>query len=250
MMPSDPTKHAEYRNKIRERMIGYCPSKETRKKIGDANRGHRHTEDTKKRIAEALKRRPPSSMETRQKISDALTGKRRQSLSEEHRRKLSIAGKGKHPSELCIKRAIECNTGKHFSEEHRKKLSKNHWDTSSENNPAWKGGISFEPYCPKFTREFRERVRKFFKYTCQCCGHVWQPGERKLAVHHVNYDKMVCCNDVKPLFVPVCIQKGCHAKTNHNREYWEDIFTNKIMLEHDGECFVRELQQEKQEVLR
>lgn len=110
-------------------------------------------------------------------------------------------------------------------------------DLKGQKNPQWRGGISFGKYCPKFNFEFKERVRAFFGYTCQVCGHVWIEGETRLAVHHVNYEKMVCCSNIKPLFVPVCAH-GCHSKTNFNRDYWEEIFTNKIMLEHNGECYV------------
>ncbi len=114
---------------------------------------------------------------------------------------------------------------------------KRNGDLKGQKNPQWHGGISFGKYCPKFNFEFKERVRAFFDYTCQMCGHVWHDGETRLAVHHVNYEKMVCCSDVKPLFVPVCAH-GCHSKTNFNREYWEEVFTNKIMMEHDGCCYL------------
>lgn len=106
-------------------------------------------------------------------------------------------------------------------------------------NPAWKGGISYEPYCPKFNDEFRERVRAFFGYTCQFpgCGHVWQEGERLLNVHHVNYRKDACCSeDVAPLFVPLC--QSCHMKTNFNRENYEKVFTELIMTKYNGQCYL------------
>ena len=99
-------------------------------------------------------------------------------------------------------------------------------EITGENHFNWKGGISFEPYCPKFTNEFKERVRAFFSHTCQLCGHVWQPGERRLAVHHVN-----------PLFVPVC-SRGCHAKTNNHRQEYEKVFTDLIITKFGGRCYL------------
>lgn len=140
-----------------------------------------------------------------------------------------------------VKCRLDYQKGKNnpfFGKSHTDETKQN-WigNRSGEKSGVWKGGISFAPYCGKFNEDLKERVRAFFGYTCQVCGHVWGNGEHKLAVHHVNYDKMVCCNEVIPLFVPVC-HLGCHAKTNHNREYWEEIFTNKIMLEHDGECYL------------
>lgn len=108
---------------------------------------------------------------------------------------------------------------------------------AGEKNPAWKGGISFEPYCPKFTKEFRERVRAFFGFTCQKCGHVWKEGEPKLSVHHVNYRKDACCDpNVIPLFVPVC-SGSCHSQTNRNREKWEKFFTDIINEKFGGKCY-------------
>lgn len=102
-----------------------------------------------------------------------------------------------------------------------------------EMNPSWKGGISFEPYCPKFNREFKERVRAYFGYQCIECGTP-QNG-KKLGVHHVNFDKMSCCNDVVPLFVPLC--NSCHAKSNFNRPYWEQHFTELIDGYYGGKCY-------------
>ena len=114
-----------------------------------------------------------------------------------------------------------------------------------ENNPLWKGGISFEPYCPKFNNKFRERVRSWFNYQCSNC---LQPQtDKKLCVHHVYYNKQACCeqnengeyiynidgDQVKVIgnpnkFVALCTT--CHHKTNYNRVYWaryfEDIINN------------------------
>ena len=109
---------------------------------------------------------------------------------------------------------------------------------TGENSMFWKGGVSFEPYCPKFNNEFKERVKVFFGHTCQLCGHIWQPGEVKLSVHHVNYNKKACCEQqVIPLFVPVCSGK-CHAKTNHRRAFYETYFTELIMTKYDRKCYL------------
>ena len=110
------------------------------------------------------------------------------------------------------------------------------------NKNGWKGGISFEPYCPKFNERFKERVRAFFGYKCQFpgCNHIWVPGEIRMAVHHANYEKMACCDStIKPIFVPVR-SRGCHSKTNNNREYWEDYFTNLINEEYGGKSYYTE----------
>lgn len=113
---------------------------------------------------------------------------------------------------------------------------KMHGIHAKENNPAWKGGISFEPYCPKFTREFKERVRKFFKYICVGCGVHQSTLSRSLDVHHVNFNKMVCCDGVKPLFVALC--RSCHSKTRHRPEHFEKYYTNIIMTRYGGKCYL------------
>lgn len=103
-----------------------------------------------------------------------------------------------------------------------------------EKSHFWKGGISFEPYCSKFTKEFKERVRAFFDYACVECGTP-QNG-KKLPVHHINYDKMMCCNDIKPTFV--CLCNSCNIKANFNRPYWEQHFTEMIDGYYQGKCFL------------
>ena len=111
----------------------------------------------------------------------------------------------------------------------------------------WQGGISFEPYCEKFDNNLKERVRDFFDRRCYVCGKSEQDqieemikeGKRPvkvLDVHHVNYNKMVCCNDVKPLFVPLC--RSCHAKTRKNREYWEEFFSISLKCLTKDQCFL------------
>lgn len=98
-------------------------------------------------------------------------------------------------------------------------------------NSNWRGGKSFEPYCPLFNKEFKERVRDFWNRKCGLCGKD-EKDKHKLCVHHVNYDKKVCCNTTPPLFIPLCT--GCHNKTHHKRNYWEEYFTNYIMIYYDG----------------
>jgi hypothetical protein len=44
---------------------------------------------------------------------------------------------------------------------------------------------------------------------------------------------------IKPLFVPVC-PNVCHSKTNHNRGYWEERFTNLIEQKYNGKCYFTE----------
>jgi hypothetical protein len=106
---------------------------------------------------------------------------------------------------------------------------------SRERNANWNGGISFEPYCEKFNFEFKERVREFFGRICVECQMTEEENGQRLTVHHANYDKMVCCNDVEPLFVALCI--GCNSRANNDREYWTKHYTDIINNKYDGKCY-------------
>ena len=184
-----------------------------------------------RRISAVVKKRWDE--ETRRKMSEARKGEENcnygKSLSEETRRKISDSQKGKHIPEETRRKLSEARKGKTLSEETRRKLSE--W--RGERSPRWKGGISFEPYCPKFNREFKERVRSFFGYRCAECGEP-QNGY-KLHVHHVNFNKMSCCDNTPPLFVPLC--RSCHARTQKDRDYWEEHFTRMINEYHGGACY-------------
>lgn len=106
------------------------------------------------------------------------------------------------------------------------------------------GTFTRRDYCEKWTPEFRERVRAFFNYQCVECGkdqseNISKAGKwRKLHVHHVNYNKKVCCEneDVEErLFVTLC--NVCHPKTNANKEYWIQHFTEIINTKYYGRCY-------------
>lgn len=106
---------------------------------------------------------------------------------------------------------------------------------SGEKSPHWKGGTSFGAYCEKFNNEFKKRVREFWGLKCGICGKSEDENARKLSTHHVNYDKLACCNKSSPLFIALC--DSCHSKTNHNYNYWEEMLTNYIMIWFDGESY-------------
>ena len=109
---------------------------------------------------------------------------------------------------------------------------------SGPRSPNWKGGKKFEPYCWRFNEEFKERVREFFGRVCFACGEKEDPNKR-LSVHHVEYDKMACCDDNSdPLFVPLC--ETCHNITSRmkNREFLERLFYNQLIERTGGKCYI------------
>jgi len=95
-----------------------------------------------------------------------------------------------------------------------------------ENHCCWQGGKSFEPYPPDWIEDLREVIRKRDKYTCQICEIHQDELEgrfKKLAVHHIDYNK----NNLSPEnLISLC--KGCHSKTNFNRDYWTRYFYEQL----------------------
>lgn len=214
-LPSDPTKIQEYKDKQRKSHLGKrCPehlkklfsemysgrtlSEEHKKKISESHMGIKHTEESKRKISE-VKKGTVISEETRIKISEKSKGRKH---TEEAKRKIGKCSKGR---------------------------------IAGDKHPFWKGGISFEPYCPKFNEDFKERVRDFFGRACVMCNEI--ETKPKMSVHHVTYNKNSCCDNSKPLFVTLC--KVCHAKVNHNREYWNEYFTQIINEQYNGECYLK-----------
>lgn len=137
-------------------MGGHKQTEETKRKIRLSekgripwNKGQHLSEETKRKISIALKgkKKPLFTEEHKRNISLGSIGKK---LSEEHKRKIGLNGfhygalgkhiwkdrkhpmKGKHTSEKQKKAVSLANKNKIFSEEHKRKISKN-------NARYWKG---------------------------------------------------------------------------------------------------------------
>ncbi len=100
---------------------------------------------------------------------------------------------------------------------------------SGADHPAWKGGISYLPYCHKFNKSLKEQVREAFGRKCYLCGA--NENGKGLDVHHCDFNKQQGCKSDKGWkLVPLC--KSCHAKTTFNRHwafnklanYWADKY--------------------------
>jgi hypothetical protein len=241
------------RRKISESEKGKKVSEDTRKKISDAGKGKKQSPETIVKRVEKLrgKKHPPRSQEAlvnysesskktwenpehRKHMSEVHTGKK-QSPETIAKRVSKVKGQRRTPQLNCV---ICGNEIKEYREDrktcsHRCRgiyISK---FLLGDKSPGWMGGISFEPYCVKFNDEFKKRVRAYFNYTCVEC-HTPQNKE-KLHVHHVNFNKMSCCDTTIPLFVPLC--RSCHTKTNRKRDYWEKHFTEMIEKFYQGKCY-------------
>lgn len=112
--------------------FGGAISEETRRRISEAGKGRIHSAETRQRLSETKRGRVPNwSLEGRARITAAA----RNPHSEEHKRKISEAGKGRKASEysLSVRRAFrhteehkehmrELMTGREFSDETRRKM--------------------------------------------------------------------------------------------------------------------------------
>jgi len=120
-------------------------------------------------------------------------------------------------SEEYVKWASESRKGKwsYNNEQYIKKVEN---QPRGENCHLWKGGISFEPYSLDFNKQLKNKIKERDKYTC-ICGKETQ----KLAIHHIDYDKM---NSDEKNLISLCY--NCHSKTNSNREHWKIFFIGII----------------------
>lgn len=165
-------------------------SEETLEKNAEAHRGLTPWNKGKTGVQIYL----PLSEETKQKISEARLG---MTLSEEHRLNISKSKRGEnHP-----------NYGKSRSEETKRKISEGKF---GEMNPAWKGGISFEPYCPQFNNPLREQYRNAYGRVCVNCGKLEILNGCRLSVHHCDGNKSQGCAGHDWFLVPLC--RSCNSR--------------------------------------
>ncbi len=203
--------NAEHLQRLSERPV----TKETRKKMSDAQKGKRLSAEHIRRVSNAMKGRRLSPEHIR-KLSET---KRNSKNCMEHMRRLSEANKGKHPTKETRRRLSKAIRNSKHCVEQRKRL---HENQKGEGNPRWLGGISFLPYCHKFNKQLKERIRDRDNRTCQLCGE--RENGRKLDVHHVHYDK----EDCDPDLIALCSR--CNAKANTNRDYYEGLFTKRLEI--------------------
>lgn len=178
---------------------------------GHNRRGIPHTDDTKQKTSNSLQGEKcymfgrKHSRRVKSKMSESHKGR---THTDETKRHMSYVMNGK-------------NSGKTHTGDTKKKISE---ALSGEKSYLWRGGISFDPYCSKFNNQVKEAVREQYGRACFLCGVL--ENSRKLDVHHVDYNKEQGCEDHNWKLVPLC--RSCHAKTNHNREYYENLILEKL----------------------
>jgi hypothetical protein len=258
--PKDPDKAEEWRRKL---------SDKAKLRLGGRNSffGKKHSDDSLLKMSEAHRNRTEG---WRRKQSDVQKGRK---ASEETRSKMSVSRKGRKRPEKMQELLRTVRKGAKHTDESRSKMSaslrnsealkvaresgeyirKQRMAHSGERSHLWKGGVSFEPYCPKFNNDLKERVRAFFGYMCRQCNIPQK--DKKLSVHHVYYNKQACCvwdEDLQGYyaiidgeryyvkgdpykFIPLCDK--CHKKTYSKRFYWAKKFESLINDEHGGKSY-------------
>lgn len=139
---------------------------------------------------------------------------------------------GPQPKELIDKRVLGRMGYKHKESTKRKIKETNiiTWSkpeikakVSGENNPCWNGGNY--NYSVDWIETLREAIRQRDNYYCQLCGKSQEENNRKLDVHHIDYNKF----NSDPLnLISLCL--FCHRKTNYHRSKWQQIFQRKMQL--------------------
>jgi len=214
-------------------MAGKHHSPETRAKLCLARGVRILSKETCERISRSLTGRP-RPLDVRERISATQKGKPRPWTTGDNnpmkrpevRAKLSAAKMG-HQVSPETRRKLSAYRGEKASR----------WGVRGEESPTWKGGVSFDPYCPRFNEEFKERVRAFFGYRCVICGKTQLENGKKLGAHHIDYLKEACCDEEIPrLFAALC--HSCHSKTNFNRERWRVELRQHIETKYCGKCYL------------
>lgn len=243
--PETIARMSELKRGANHPMYGKHRSEETRQKQSDAmkHRGIPPEHQAKMRAAKKRNARihfpePPKTyhddqgklhytQEARARISASrkgkLTGIQNPMFGRHHSpellAKMSEERKGKPmPDEVRAKiRKTKAERPQQIGDETRQKIAET---KRGKLNPNWRGGTSFEPYCPKFNKSFKDVVRERFRYRCQCCGA--PESGRHHSVHHIDYNKNSICNGKEWGFVLLC--QSCHGAANQKRWHWFNAF--------------------------
>ena len=169
------------------------------------------------------------TLEHRAKCAALRVGTRR---SAETRRKMSESMKryyAEHPEFRLATRNVKGFAGPH-TEETRQKMSATRTGVlrpghsarmSGPGNPAWIGGLSYEPYTAEFSPALKRAIRERDGFTCQLC---FAPENgRKHAIHHIDYDKKNCRGNN---LITLC--GACNGRVNRSRDFWTKHFQGRV----------------------
>ena len=199
-------------------------SEETKAKLSESHKGKRfkHSEETKEKLRGENNSwyGKHHTQDAKDKMSKTRKGGK---LSAEHKINIGKSIKGKkfkamsEIGKINISKALK---GRKLSDKHKQNISE---ATKGEANNLWRGGISFEPYGLEFNNDLKEVIRNRDRRKCKICEKTELDNKQKLTIHHIDYDKKNCNPNN---LISLC--RKCHLKTNHNREYWIEYFSNNF----------------------
>lgn len=131
-------------------------------------------------------------------------------MSEETKRKISEANKGKQRTPEMVERMRVVSTGKTHSPETCKKISENHADLRGDKSHFWKGGKTKDTQILRCSAQYvawRKAVFDRDGYTCKVCS----AHGCALQAHHIIHvsDDITKSTDIDN---GITLCKPCHAK--------------------------------------
>lgn len=177
-------------------------------KPGKGFTGMHHSDETKRKVSQLAKQRfadPEYNRRFCEIIKKSydngrINPRKNKHHSEESKMKMRIAAL-KHSKELSLARTGSGNPM---------------YGRKGPDSPRWRGGKSFEPYCPLFNNARKESVRNHFNRCCASCGKGEIQNGEKLSIHHIDGDKMQGCNGKKWILLALC--RSCHSSIHNNIE--------------------------------
>ncbi len=130
--------------------------------------------------------------------------------SEETKKKISEANKGKSSPNSGFRKGHIIWKGKHHTQSTKIKMSFAQGGT----------GIPYEnaEYGADFDNALKEQIRFRDNYTCQICGCSQLENGRQLDCHHIDYNRK---NNKWSNLIALCMK--CHTKIRFNRDYWKKL---------------------------
>ena len=137
----------------------------------------------------------------------------------------NIANKSRKYNADWRRKIGKANSRRVWTLESREKDSLTHSriNPKGKDSHFWQGGLTKKKYPALFTKQLKERIRVRDDFKCQVCGVPELELDRRLSIHHIDYDKHNC--DKSNL---ICLCNSCHQHTNLRHEYWKDHLTNKM----------------------
>ena len=97
---------------------------------------------------------------------------------------------------------------------------------SGETHYNWQGGISKEPYCVDWTKEFKGYIKDRDDH--KCLNPYCNKKYNRLTVHHIDYNKKNCGPNN---LITICV--SCNSKANTNRK-WHKAWYQAILKNRYG----------------